>query len=127
MADLSASEALTRAALVDVESYELVLDLTAAPVTARSEVRFRCRQPGSETFADLSVAVTRSAVLNGQPAGQPEDGRLRLPGLLADNVLTVEAEVEIDRFTDPADGAEYLHVMTFPVGAGALMACFDQP
>ena len=127
MPDLSVSEAVARAALVDVESYDLVLDLTAAPVTARSEVRFRCRQPGSETFADLSVAATRSAVLNGKPAGQPEDGRLRLSGLLADNVLTVEAEVEIGRFTDPADGAEYLHVMTFPDGAGALMACFDQP
>jgi aminopeptidase N len=128
--DLSVTEAQARAALVEVVSYDLVLDLTATPMRSRAEVRFRCRQPGTETFADLTVAATHSAVLNSEPVGPQVAGRLRLTGLRADNVLTVEADVADDvftRFTDPADGAAYLFVTTFPEGAAGFMPCFDQP
>jgi aminopeptidase N len=128
--DLSVGEALARAALLDVVSYDLVLDLTATPVRSRAEVRFRCRQPGAETFADLTVAETRSAVLNSEPVGPQVAGRLRLTGLRADNALTIEADVADDvftRFTDPADGETYLYFTAFPEGTANLMACFDQP
>src|SRR3984957_125545 len=114
MTDLSVSEALARAALLEVVSYDLVLDLTS--MRSRGEVRFRCRQPGAETFADLTVATTRGAQLNSGPVGAPAAGRLLLTGLRADNVLTVEADVADDvftRFTDPADGATYLYFMAF--------------
>jgi aminopeptidase N len=128
MTDLSVSEALARAALLEVVSYDLVLDLTS--MRSRGEVRFRCRQPGAETFADLTVATTRGAQLNSGPVDPPAAGRLLLTGLRADNVLTVEADVADDvftRFTDPADGATYLYFMAFPEGTANLMACFDQP
>jgi aminopeptidase N len=129
MPALTHAEAVTRAALLEVLSYDVFLDLTAGPVVSRTEVRFRCRTPGAETFADVTMPAVRSAILNGEPLGPPDDGRLRLSSLAAENVLTVEGEVasgSVSRF-DYAGGETYLHAMGFPSVAGELMACFDQP
>jgi len=126
--ELTESEAAARADLLDVESYDLVLDLTAEPVTSRTEVRFRCRVPGAETFADARLGTVRDAVLNGEPIPGPVDGRIQLKDLKAGNVLTVEGDaVGLSWFEDPADGGKYVHATTFPASAGELMACFDQP
>jgi aminopeptidase N len=132
--ELTESEATARAALIEVESYELVLDLTAEPVTSRTEVRFRCRDTGRdtarETFADVRLTTVREAVLNGQRLPGPAGGRLPLTELQAENVLTVEGDVPdgeaLTWFEDPADGGRYVHANTFPANAGELMACFDQ-
>ncbi len=114
MAPLTETEARARAVLLDVRSYDVFLDLTAGPpgpLRLRTEVRFGCREPGAATFAELTAAAS-SAVLNGQTVGPAADGRLGLPGLAAENVLVVEAEVAdsgsgpaLTWFTDPADGA----------------------
>ena len=69
MAALTETEARTRAGLLDVESYEVFLDLTTEPVRSRSEIRFRCRQPGATTFADLTATIA-TAVLNGEELGR---------------------------------------------------------
>jgi aminopeptidase N len=95
---LTETEARQRAALLDVTSYEVALDLTADPAAARSAavIRFRCRAPGAATFADLTAARVRTATLNGvplDPAAVLRGGRLRLTGLAAENVLAVEADV----------------------------------
>ena len=95
MPALTETEARIRAALVDVRSYDVFLDLTAGaagPVRSRTEIRFGCREPGAATFADLTAVVT-SAVLNGRAVGPAAGGRLGLPGLAAANVLVAEAEV----------------------------------
>ena len=79
------TEARARAALLDVRSYHVFLDLTAGaagPVRSRTEIRFGCREPGAATFAELTATVT-SAVLNGRAVGPAADGRLGLPGLAA--------------------------------------------
>ncbi len=134
MPALTQAEAEARSALVAVESHEVFLDLTAEPVRSRSEIRFRCRQPGAGTFADLATAGVRGAVLNGCPLGQPADGRLVLPGLAAENLLAVDAEVAYSgtgrglvRFTDPADGAGYVTLICYPAHAPSVFCCFDQP
>lgn len=134
MPALTEAEARTRARLLDVESYEVFLDLTAEPVRSRTEVRFACREPGASTFAELTTARVVSAALNGRKLGPPGDGRLTLPGLAADNVLTVEAEVAFSRtgnglaqFTDPADGAAYVAVTCYPSSSPDIFCCFDQP
>ena len=78
---------------------------------------------GAATFADLTAAAT-SAVLNGRPAGPADGGRLGLPGLAAENVLVVEAEVAagaLGRFTDPADDAGYLLFMAYPTEGAAVI------
>ena len=130
MRELTESEAAERAALIEAVSYQLVLDLTAEPVTSRTEVRFRCRAPGAETFADVRLATVREATLNGKQLSGPADGRLPLRDLRAENVLTVEGDVPdgqaLTWFTDPADGGRYVYANAFPANSAELMACFDQ-
>ena len=133
MAALTEVEARTRAGLLDVDSYEVFLDLTVQPVWSRTETRFRCREPGAASFADLAAGSVLGAVLNGRRLDPPGDGRLALPGLGADNVLTAEAEVAWSRsgqgltsFTDPADGAIYVTLTCYPSSAPGVFCCFDQ-
>jgi aminopeptidase N len=133
------AEARARAALLDVGSYAVSLDLTAGPGAVRShaEIRFRCREPGAGTFADLAAATVSQVLLNGQrldPGAAVAGRRLRLPGLAADDVLTVDAEFPRSRtgpgllwFTDPADGAVYVLGNCFPTDAPDVFCCFDQP
>ena len=134
MPALTETEARVRAALIDVRSYDVFLDLTAGaagPVRSRTEIRFGCREPGAATFAELTAAAS-SAVLNGREVGPAADGRLALPGLAAENVLVVEAEMAeggrgLTWFTDPADGASYLLYLGYPTEAPSVFCCFDQP
>jgi aminopeptidase N len=134
VAALTEGEARARAALIDVESYELFLDLAAEPARSRTEIRFGCREPGASTFAELETAAVRHAELNGRGLGPVRDGRLELPALAARNVLVAEAEVAysgngrgLSRFTDPADGAGYVSAMCYPTHAPSVFCCFDQP
>jgi aminopeptidase N len=128
---LTETEARARGALIDVVSYDVFADLTADPVRSRTEIRFTCAEPGATTFADLTARAV-SAVLNGREVlgvGPPDDGRLALPGLIADNTLVVEAEAAGDvliRFTDPADDAGYVLFTGYPTLAPGLFCCFDQ-
>jgi aminopeptidase N len=131
VAALTETEARVRAALLDVWSYDVFLDLSAEPAgsaRSRTEIRFGCREPGAATFAELTATAT-SAVLNGRAVGPAAGGRLALPGLAAENTLVVEAEVAgnaLTRFTDPADGADYLLFMGYPTEAPGVFCCFDQ-
>lgn len=88
MAALTEAEARVRSELLDVGSYDVFLGLSSEPVRSRCEIRFGCREPGAATFADLTTRTVLSAVLNGRELGQPVDGRLSLPRLAVDNVLT---------------------------------------
>jgi aminopeptidase N len=133
VAALTEVEARTRAGLLDVDSYEVFLDLTVQPVRSRTETRFRCREPGAAAFADLAAGSVLGAVLNGRRLDPPVGGRLALPGLGADNVLTAEAEVAWSRsgqgltsFTDPADGAAFVTLTCYPSSAPGVFCCFDQ-
>ena len=126
---LTKTEAEARTALLAVDSYDVSVDLTAAPVRSHTIVRFRCARPGAESFADLAAPlVDDGAVLNGVSLHPPAGGRLPLPGLAAHNVLTVDAEVPeraLTRFTAP-DGGEYMFAWGYPTGAPGLFCCFDQ-
>lgn len=131
---LTATEAQARSRLIDVESYDVFIDLTTEPPLSRTEVRFGCRAAGASTFAELPGGPVRSAMLNGQELTQPRDGRLTLPDLAARNVLTVETQLAyspaargLSAFTDPADGATYVLITAYPTSAPDLFCCFDQP
>ncbi len=138
MADLTQDEAIDRARAIDVESYDVFLDLTAEPVFSRTEVRFRWLQPDADagTFAELRTQGVRSATLDGVPLPPPEDGRLQLSraGDGDQAVLVAEAEAGysqegrgLSRFTDPADGASYVMAFCYPDAGPELFCCFDQP
>src|SRR6476659_5726371 len=90
---LTRGEAVRRAALLDVASYDIALEVSEAETFAsRTTVTFDCTDPGAETFVELADAVSWTATLNGAvvPAEAGTDNRIRLTGLAAHNVLVVE-------------------------------------
>jgi aminopeptidase N len=136
VADLTLDEAVDRARAIDVESYDVFLDLTAEPVLSKTEVRFRWLRPDATTFAELRTPGVRSVTLDGVSLPPPEDGRLWLSraGDGDEAVLVVEAEAGyshegrgLSRFTDPADGVSYVLAFCYPDCGPELFCCFDQP
>ncbi|HEX8345131.1 MAG TPA: aminopeptidase N [Actinoplanes sp.] len=134
---LTQVEAERRAALIDVQRYDIEVDLTALPtgpdVRCVSTISFTCREPGAETFVDC-VAEVRSATLNGVPLAPAADGRIAVPGLAERNELRVESVQAnttdgegVHRAVDPADGEVYLWTSFEPDEARYVWACFDQP
>ena len=92
---LTQVEAEQRAALLDVERYDVEVDLTDLPtgpeVRCVSTVTFTCREPGAETFVDCAAEVRRRHAQRRRARLPPSDGRIPLPGLAEHNVLRVES------------------------------------
>ena len=140
--NLTRDEALERARLLDVASYEVTLDLTLAPTDSpvfrsSSTVRFRCTEPGATTHVDITADRILSATLNGEAidvAAAFTGKRLELPPLAESNELTVVADCifmrtgeGLHRFTDPVDKETYLYTQFEAFEAHRMFACFDQP
>ncbi|HEY1135659.1 MAG TPA: aminopeptidase N [Nocardioides sp.] len=137
--NLTRDEAATRAALLDLTSAAVELDLTVGETHFRSTtvLRFACSEPGATTFADLVGAEDLSLTLNGavlDPAEVYADSRLTLAGLAADNELTVTARLPysrtgegLHRFVDPADDRVYLYTQFEVPDARRVYASFEQP
>ena len=137
--NLTREEAATRAALLDVTSYSIDLDLTTGDKTfgSTTTIRFSCGQPGAETFADLVDATIRSITLNGEsidPATAYADNRIALTGLAADNELVVTADCTysrtgegLHRFVDPVDDRVYLYSQFEVPDARRVYTTFEQP
>ncbi len=137
MPSLTAHEARTRAADLNVVGYDVALDLTQSESTffSRTTVEFRTVD-GNDTFLDLMPHEVHSVQLNGQQLDPDSvaDGRLLLSGLADTNTLEVEATMAysrdgegLHRAVDPEDGLAYLYAMTFLPAAPRIFACFDQP
>jgi aminopeptidase N len=136
---LTMTEAQQRAALIDVNRYDIAVDLRGLldgdVLEATSTIGFRCREPGATTFVDC-VADVRSATLNGvelDPAAVV-GGRIELADLAADNVLVVSSwqadtgtGAGILRTVDPSDKLVYVWTSFEPDAARRVWACFDQP
>ncbi len=137
--NLTRDEATQRSQLIATESYEVALDLTTGPETFRttSTVRFRCAEPGAQTWIDFVGRSVGSVVLNGReldPAQVWADGRITLTDLAADNELTVVATGDymntgegLHRFVDPADGEVYLYSQFEVPDSRRMYAVFEQP
>ncbi len=142
--NLSQVEAAERARLLDVTSYEITLDLTDGTggpgertFRSRTEIQFRCTEPGAATFIELAADRVRSATRNGEPvdtsAWSAERG-LDLTGLAAVNTLVVDADFlysstgqGLHRSVDPVDKEVYLYSQFETADAQRVYACFDQP
>ena len=138
--NLTRDEAQRRAALLDVDSYTVDLDLTTGSSTtfgSSTTLRFRCAEPGAETFVDLVGATIHELALNGEPLDPAEvysDSRIRLTGLAAENELRVVADMRyshtgegLHRFVDPADERVYLYSQCEVPDARRIYATFEQP
>ena len=142
--NLTRDEAATRAGLLDVDSYDVALDLTdgaggpgEGTFRSTTTVRFTCRTPGASTFVDLRGATIRSAVLNGRSldvSSFDETDGLELTDLAADNVLELDADCcytstgeGLHRMVDPVDDQVYLYTQFETADAKRVFACFDQP
>jgi aminopeptidase N len=137
--NLTREEAATRAAVLRVDSYDVRLDLTTGPETFRTvtTARFSCAEPGTDTFIDLIADSVERVTLNGadlDPAELFADSRVALPGLAADNELTIEATGRytntgegLHRFVDPVDNEVYLYTQFEVPDSRRMYAVFEQP
>ncbi len=142
--NLTQVEAIGRAGLLDVQSYDVSLDLTDGTggpgellFRSLTEVRFRCSQPGASTFIELAAETLHSATLNGtelDASGWTAETGLTLPDLAAENLLVVEADFAystsgqgLHRSVDPVDKEVYLYSQFETQDAQKVYACFDQP
>ncbi len=137
--NLTRAHAQERAALIDVDAYEVALDLTGdgPAFGSRTRVRFRAAAPGASTSIDLIAPTVRRVVLNGRELdpGEVFDGaRLALPGLEAANTLEVDADCAymttgegLHRFVDPVDGQTYLYSQFEVADSRRVFAVFEQP
>ena len=136
---LSREEAADRSSLIEVDRYDIDVDLTGLLegdlFATVSTITFRCTDPGATTFVDCAADIA-GATLNGVDidVSGAADGRLPLPALEADNVLVVRSSTTntgsgegILRTVDPTDKLVYVWTSLEPDEARRLWACFDQP
>ncbi len=136
---LTRQEAEERAALLEVDRYDIDVDLRGLfdgeVLESTSTIAFRCHQPGATTFVDC-LAEVRAATLNGRALdlGTVTEGRIPLPDLAADNVLVVSSAqadtgsgAGVLRTVDPSDKLVYVWTSFEPDDARRVWACFDQP
>jgi aminopeptidase N len=133
---LQRSEAVDRRALLDVDEYDVSLDLAGDDQVFGSVTTIRFTSRGGPTFVDLKPAHVRSIRLNGGPV-DPEllsRGRLPIETVEGPNELVVDAVMRfrndgegLHRSVDPADGRHYVYGMSFMDAAPSVFACFDQP
>jgi aminopeptidase N len=138
-ANLTRDEARTRAELIKVHAYQVLLDLTGGDTTFRSlsRIEFDCAVGGARTFVNLAAPGVHAITLNGRPLSLDafDGGRISVEGLQAGrNELEVDAECGysrsgegLHRFADPADGNVYVYSDLETFDAHRVYACFDQP
>ncbi|MGH7290862.1 MAG: aminopeptidase N, partial [Myxococcota bacterium] len=141
--NLTRDQAAERAALVTIDNYRIVLDLTDGS-GAPGEHTFRSTTTvtfdalaGSDTVIDIAADSVRSATLNGvdiDVSGYDESTGVPLAGLAEHNVVVVDADCRysntgegLHRFTDPVDDEIYLYSQFETADAKRMFACFDQP
>jgi aminopeptidase N len=133
---LRRDEAVARAALLTVTSYDVSLDLASDEKVFRSRTAIRFTSAGGETFLDLKPQAVHEVTLDGRPV-DPDllaHGRLPLETTSGEHELVVDATMAfrhdgegLHRSTDPADGRPYVYGMSFMEAAPSVFACFDQP
>lgn len=137
--NLTRDEATARAAVVNVDHYDVTLDLTTSDTTFRSTttVTFTSAEPGAATFVDLIAPSVEAITLNGEsldPATHFDGLRVTVPTTTEHNTLTVDATAAymntgegLHRFTDPVDGEVYLYSQFEVADCRRMFAVFEQP
>ena len=137
--NLTRDEAATRAALLDVTSYAVDLDLTTAtrpsarPPRSGSPAPSPARRPSPTSSTRRSARSRSTAAASTRPTAYA-DSRIALDGLAADNELVVRADLPysrtgegLHRFVDPADDRVYLYSQFEVPDARRVYTTFEQP
>ncbi|HTQ20190.1 aminopeptidase N [Mycobacterium sp.] len=141
--NLTRDQAVERAALITVDSYQINLDVTDGN-GAPGERTFRSTTTvvfdalaGADTVIDIAAETVRSASLNGREldiSGYDESTGIPLTGLASRNVVIVDADCRYSNtgeglhlFVDPVDNETYLYSQFETADAKRMFACFDQP
>jgi aminopeptidase N len=139
IAEITRTETAERSKLLQVDDYDVALDLTRGGEVfgSVSVIRFRCAEPGASTYVDLIAKDVHEIVLNGKPvdpAGAYAEGRIALAGLTGLNELRVVADCAytsdgagLNRSVDSADGRVYAYTSFEPADARKMFANFEQP
>ena len=137
--NITRAEARERSAIIDVQAYQVDLDLTTTEATFPSvtKVTFTCAAPGASTWIDLISPAVHAITLNGvdlDPATHADGYRIALPGLQASNELVVKADgvymntgEGLHRFVDPVDKETYLYTQFETADSRRMYAAFEQP
>src|SRR5690606_34987651 len=135
--NLTRQEAAERAALVDVESYDVELDLTRGErvFASRTTISFSART-GASTFVDLIADTVHEIRLNGRYLDPHawDGARITLTDLEERNELLVVADARymrtgegLHRFVDPVDEEVYLYSQFEVADSRRVFAVFEQP
>ncbi|MFD8497517.1 aminopeptidase N [Amycolatopsis sp. NPDC059657] len=142
--NLTRDQAKQRAELLEVESYDIELDLTDGrggpgekTFLSTTTVRFTSNRAGERSWIDIVAESVRSATLNGvelDVSAYIEDKGVELPELAESNELVLVADCRymntgegLHRFVDPVDESVYLYTQFETADAKRMFACFDQP
>ncbi|WP_026852043.1 aminopeptidase N [Glaciibacter superstes] len=136
--NLTRIEAAERKSIVDVTSYDVVLDLTTGPETfASTTTVIFTAKPGTSTFIDAITRTVHAVTLNGaelDPSTVSDGIRIQLDDLQAENELTVVADAiytntgeGLHRFVDPVDDEAYLYSQFEVPDSRRMFAVFEQP
>jgi aminopeptidase N len=126
IAEITQQETAERAALLQVESYDVQLDLTQGDQVFRSvsSIRFDCTSPGAASYADLIAPAVHEITLNGtplDPARAYAAGRITLADLAEHNELRVVADCCVPS-TRPTAGSTRPAISSRPKPAGCTPA-----
>ena len=133
---LKHAEARARAALIDVASYDVALDLDCGEETFSAVSTIDLVSQGGPTFLEVQPVALKSVTVNGRPADVAllDRGRVPIATEAGENHVVVESVMRyrndgegLHRSIDPADGRHYTYAMTFLDAAPSIFACFDQP
>ncbi|KQO63187.1 aminopeptidase N [Curtobacterium sp. Leaf261] len=136
--NLTRIEAQERKAVIDVQSYDVELDLTRGAETfgSTTTVRFTAT-PGASTFIDAITRTVHTVTLNGTSldVAAVNDGvRIQLDDLQDANELVVVADAVytntgegLHRFVDPVDDEVYLYSQFEVPDSRRMFAVFEQP
>jgi aminopeptidase N len=138
IAEITRTETAERSRLLQVDDYDVALDLTRRGEVfgSVSVIRFRCAEPGASSYLDLIAKDVHEIVLNGVPVdpGAYSEARIALAGLAADNELRVVADcvyqsdgAGMQRSVDSADERVYVYTNFEPAEARKVFANFEQP
>ncbi len=134
MRNLTEDEARERAAVLDVHSYDIDLDLTQGDTWfwSTTTIAFTATE-GASTFLELDCLAVADAALDGRSV-ELVGNRFALDDLGGTHRFRVVARCAftrsgegLHRFVDPADDGVYVYAQAFLDDAQRIFACFDQP